>query len=128
MSKASAQGLKADLKRRSEQMKAKASTALESAAQELAGAIRGKARIQSGNLARSVEAVRHGSGWRVQAGGDLTTREVRAGSGKSYDYARANEFGTVEQKANPFFFNTVRAKKGGIKRRVTKAMSDGMLD
>jgi HK97 gp10 family phage protein len=59
---------------------------------------------------------------RIVAGGDLTTKEVRAGSGKSFDYTRAEEFGTQEQKAIPFFFTTYRARKAGIKQRVTEGL------
>lgn len=50
----------------------------------------------------------------VQAGGDLTTREVREGSGVSYDYAEGFEYGTKHQHAKPFFWSTYRAKREGI--------------
>src|SRR4051812_24557117 len=33
----------------------------------------------------------------VQAGGDMTTKEVREGSGKPYDYSEAFEYGTSHQ-------------------------------
>ena len=46
---------------------------------------------------------------RVVAGGQLTVRS--AISGKPYDYARADEFGTVKMKARPFFFPTYRLMK-----------------
>ncbi len=151
MSKASIAALRKDLQAVSEKLKANAGSAIEAAAQELAGAIRSRAPIKSGKLAKSVQAVEVRPGrWRVQAGGDLTTKEARAGGttysrevkigsgdtagiakkkggkGVTYDYARAQEFGTVNEPAHPFFFNTYRAKKNGIKRRVKQAMQDGV--
>jgi hypothetical protein len=40
-----------------------------------------------------------------------------------YDYVRAEEFGTQDQPAIPFFYNTYRARKSGIKQRVTQAVA-----
>jgi HK97 gp10 family phage protein len=129
MSKESVTALKAELQRRSEKLKANAGSATEFAAQDLAGSIRARAKIKTGNTAKSVEAVHLGGDrWRVQAGGDLTTKEVRAGSGKSYDYTRAEEFGTATTPASPFFFNTYRAKKAGVKRRAIQKLTDGVVD
>ncbi len=42
----------------------------------------------------------------VQAGGDMTTKTVREGSGVPYDYSEAFEFGTRHQEARPFFWPT----------------------
>lgn len=127
MSKASVKALRDALAKQTATLVANAQSAIAASAQELAGAIRSRAPIKSGNLARSVAAVALKSGgFRVQAGGDLTTREVRKGSGKPYDYARAVEFGTVNEKAHPFFYNTYRARKAGIKRKVKKAMTDAI--
>lgn len=58
---------------------------------------------------------------RVVAGGRET---VRPGiSSRPYDYARADEFGTVEMQAQPFFFPTYRLMKkkiiAAMKRRIT---------
>jgi HK97 gp10 family phage protein len=60
----------------------------------------------------------------VQAGGPLTTKEVREGSGVSYDYAEAFEFGTSRQPARPFFYNTYDAMKGEILDSVNDAVSE----
>jgi HK97 gp10 family phage protein len=61
---------------------------------------------------------------RVVAGGVLTTRP--SVSSTPYDYARADEFGTREMPARPFFFPTYRLKKkkmiSAIKRRITAAI------
>src|SRR5215813_4486970 len=59
---------------------------------------------------------------RVVAGGQLTTRP--SVSSNPYDYARADEFGTVNMKAQPFFFPTYRLMKkriiAAMKRRIAK--------
>jgi HK97 gp10 family phage protein len=62
----------------------------------------------------------------VKAGGPLTTRVVRKGSGLNYDYALANEYGTRKMKAQPFFYPTYRLMKkklrSAIQRRARKAI------
>src|SRR5262245_57876524 len=45
----------------------------------------------------------------VQAGGDMTTSEIREGSGVPYDYALGFEFGNSHQPARPFFYSTYNA-------------------
>ncbi len=123
--------------------------ALKAEADALADAIRARApKGDSGNLARSVRVVSSSDGfsYSVVAGGDLTTKEIRGasgvkyerevkigtddtqniakkagGKGVTYDYARATEFGTVNEAAEPFFFNTYRSRKSGIKKRITQA-------
>lgn len=61
---------------------------------------------------------------RVVAGGSATIRPTI--SSKPYDYARADEFGTVKMPAKPFFFPTYRLKKKGMissmKRKITAAI------
>lgn len=57
---------------------------------------------------------------RIVAGGRET---VRPGvSSRPYDYARADEFGTAEMQARPFFFPTYRLMKkkiiAAMKRRI----------
>src|SRR5258708_37044533 len=56
----------------------------------------------------------------AQAGGDMTTKDIRDGSGVPYDYAEAFEFGTSHQSARPFFWPTYRA----MKARIHNATSD----
>ncbi|MDA9529247.1 hypothetical protein [Bradyrhizobium sp. CCBAU 25338] len=60
----------------------------------------------------------------VQAGGELTTKEVREGSGQPYDYALGFEFGTSRQAARPFFFNTYEAMRDDLQ----KAIDDGVSE
>lgn len=57
----------------------------------------------------------------VVAGGPLTTKEVRSGSGVSYDYALAGEFGTSDTPAQPYFYGPYRLIKRRIKSRITRA-------
>jgi HK97 gp10 family phage protein len=61
---------------------------------------------------------------RVMAGGADTTRS--GGGGKSYDYARAVEFGTVKTPAQPFFFPTFRlmrkAMRSSMRRKISKTI------
>lgn len=58
----------------------------------------------------------------VQAGGDMTTKEVREGSGVDYDYALAFEYGTSHQHAKPFFWPTYREKREGIEQAISDAV------
>jgi HK97 gp10 family phage protein len=62
----------------------------------------------------------------VQAGGDLTTKEIREGSGINYDYAEAFEFGTSRQHAKPFFWPTYRAKRQGIVDTINQAIEKAL--
>jgi HK97 gp10 family phage protein len=60
---------------------------------------------------------------KIKAGGKLTTKEVRKGSGVAYDYARADEFGTEHAPAKPFFFPTFRLRKKAIRTSVRKQIT-----
>jgi HK97 gp10 family phage protein len=60
----------------------------------------------------------------VQAGGQLTTKEVREGSGEPYDYAEAFEFGTSIQPARSFFYSTYNAMKDDMQEEINEAMSE----
>lgn len=60
----------------------------------------------------------------VQAGGDLTTKEVRDGSGVPYDYAEAFEFGTSRQAARPFFWPTYRASRDQMQEAIDDAVNE----
>ena len=61
----------------------------------------------------------------VRAGGERTTRPVRKsakGNAPTYDYALAQEFGTSDMPANPFFYPTYRAKRKAFKRALNAAV------
>jgi HK97 gp10 family phage protein len=80
-------------------------------------------RGESGDLEHSIRKIPGKTKliWRLVAGGQLTIR--RSVSAKAYDYARADEFGTVNMKARPFFFPTYRLRKkrivAAMKRKLT---------
>ncbi len=63
---------------------------------------------------------------RIVAGGELTVRP--SVSSKPYDYARADEFGTVHMHAQPFFFPTYRLLKkkiiSSMKRKITASIKE----
>ena len=77
---------------------------------------------ERGELAHSVRVVQSQKPTvvRIVAGGKLTVRP--AISATPYDYARADEFGTVKMQARPFFFPTYRLRKkkiiAAMKRRI----------
>lgn len=58
----------------------------------------------------------------VQAGGDMTTKEVRDGSGIGFDYAEAFEYGTTHQHARPFFWPTYQSKKEQMIQAINDAV------
>ncbi|MET4242740.1 hypothetical protein [Bradyrhizobium sp. RT10b] len=64
----------------------------------------------------------------VQAGGDMTTKEVREGSGEAYDYALGFEFGTSRQPARPFFFSTYNAMRDDMQQAIDDAVSEVLND
>lgn len=63
----------------------------------------------------------------VRAGGPLTTKAARAGQG-SYDYALAQELGTIDVDPTPFFYVSVRAKKSATKRRIRAGIKNGIKE
>lgn len=78
---------------------------------------------ETGNLEASCVAV-PGNGpleYAVQAGGDLTTREIRKGSDVDYDYAVAFNHGTSRQPAREFFYSTYQARKDEIQKAIDEA-------
>ena len=92
----------------------------------LAHAMAGSAPKGDGVLAGSarVEGNASGTRWYVKIGGKATTRPVRHGATATYDYALAQELGTVDQPARPFFYPTYRVRKAGIKAAIRKAAAD----
>lgn len=61
---------------------------------------------------------------RIVAGGQQTIRPAM--SSRPFDYSRADEFGTKNMKARPFFFPSYRLRKkrmvAGMKRKLTAAI------
>ncbi len=83
-----------------------------------------EAPADSGDLEKSCTVVpgENDLEWIVQAGGELTTREVRQGSGVDYDYALAFEYGTSRQHARPFFWPTYRERKDDMQQAINDAI------
>lgn len=108
-------------------VKRRVATVIKAEADKLSTAIKAKApRGETGNLAASVQVRRKKSETELEvtAGGDLTTKEIRKGSGESYDYSRSVEFGGVNSPAQPFFFNTYREMAPEIRQAIDDAVSD----
>lgn len=100
---------------------------LRDAAEKLAAAIKDEAREKSGALKQSIQVRQLDDGsFEVTAGGDLTTKEVRAGSGVYYDYAMAEEFGTVNDDGHPFFYNTARRVAPELRDEIEDALNDAL--
>lgn len=81
---------------------------------------------ETGNLEASCVAV-PGNGpleYVVQAGGDLTTTEIREGSGVNYDHAIAFEHGSSRQPARPFFWPTYQVRKDEIQKAIDEAANE----
>lgn len=81
------------------------------------GNLRASCRVEDGR--NELEVV-------VLAGGPLTTKEVRIGSGEPYDYALAVEFGNARVGAQPFFFPIYRRMRRGIEGAINKAMEQAL--
>lgn len=99
---------------------------LKEEADNLADAIKAEAPRDTGALAESVKVRRKRNELELEvtAGGELTTKEIRAGSGVSYDYALAAEYGTSKQAAQPFFYNTFHAREDEIRERIQDKMKE----
>lgn len=104
---------------------------LQREAEALAAAMKARVPVKTGRLRDSIYAERVKTSTiagqkgllevRVVAGGTLTTVAARQGHG-SYDYSRGVEFGTSDTQAEPFFFNTYRARKGQIRAAVENSI------
>lgn len=128
-------------------MKRKLAQAIKDEADKLATAIKEAAPRRTGALANSVKVRRRKDDLDlvVTAGGAATTklysrgvgyeREVtvgqgdnqsigRGGSGVSYDYSLAVEFGSTDHPAEPFFYPTARRMQPEIQENIQKAIDE----
>ena len=93
----------------------------------LVQAIESVAPVDEGGLKTSVRKIpgKKVTQIRIVAGGVLTTRPSIS-STPSFDYARADEFGTEKMPPKPFFFPTYRLKKkkmiSAMKRKITASI------
>jgi len=104
--------------------------AVAKSANELAAVMKTMAPKDDGDLVKSikVEDGYHALSKAVVAGGELTTRPVREGADASYDYAFAQELGTTEMQANPFFYPAKRLMDKRIKSRLKRAAAKAVRD
>lgn len=62
----------------------------------------------------------------VKAGGELTTKEVRGGSGVEFDYALGFEYGTSHQNAKSFFWPTYNALRDDMQSEIKDAIGKAL--
>lgn len=112
------------------------SEVLKEQAHELADAQRSALRSllqppeETGHLEESIAVdVRGPTDVHVVAGGNLTTGDIREGSGVEYDYALGFEFGTARgQPARPFFYPPYRASREQIDEAISNAIDEAIND
>lgn len=124
--------LTAQFRRMREKVRAANAEALAENAEDLAGRIRAAAPKDEHQLEQTVRVVpgKDGVTQRVVAGGKATQRPVEHGQSPTFDYARAQEFGTEQMPANPFFFPVYRKRKRAMrakqKRAIRKAIKESL--
>lgn len=104
--------------------------ALNTSADELVGTMKRLAPVEDGALQGSIKAQpgTHELAREVVAGGEVTTRPVRNGADAEYDYALAQELGTVDMPANPFFFPAFRLLRKRLNNRIKRAIRTAVRD
>lgn len=98
---------------------------MQDAAEEVAGIMRKVGpNDRTFALERSIRVEPYASAMKVRilAGGRLTTKSVRKGASATYDYALAQEFGTQEMAANPFFYPTWRLRRRSVRTKINRAI------
>lgn len=102
---------------------------------ELVDTMKGFVQDRSGVLqgtVRSEDASGDGKiAQRVSAGGRATTKRIREsekGNAPEYDYALANEYGTEDMAAQPFFWPAWRLKRKRFKSRMSRAGKKGIQE
>lgn len=90
-------------------------------ATEMVGLAKSLAPVDEGALQDSIQMYPGPriSAFTVKAGGDVTT--VTSASG-AYDYALAQEYGTQDMAANPFFWPSYRVVRRTFRGRVGRAL------
>ncbi len=100
--------------------------AMNESGEKLADRQRSLVPVKEGTLRASIRVEpfnRGGIGVIVKAGGPTTMKPVRNTSkAPLYDYAMAQELGTQDMLAQPFFFPAYRHTKSSVKRRATVAV------
>lgn len=80
---------------------------------------------EDGELAATIDMIVNEAELKVTlvAGGEFTTKAVQHGRDGEYDYAFAQEFGTREMAAKPFFYPAYRLGKKRAKARISRAIT-----
>lgn len=100
---------------------------IDETAQEFADAVEAAAPKDEYDLASTVRVVKRGPlESYVAAGGSKTTKPVKEGQSSTYDYARANAFGTSEMEGTDFFHGPIRQRKKAARRRMNKRVRAAM--
>lgn len=98
---------------------------LNDSAEDLARIMRSVVAFEEGDLRESIKVIpdkAKATVVRVVAGSGKTM--VRSGAkGRPYNYARAVEFGTVDTRAQPFFFPTYRLRKKKMRTRMKRKIT-----
>jgi hypothetical protein len=96
-------------------------------ADEMVSTARSYVPVKTGALRNSIRSQSVGGvetgAVRVLAGGPTTTKEVRSGSGKPYDYALGIEFGNSNTPRQSFFFTAYRLIRKRHRSRASRALN-----
>jgi HK97 gp10 family phage protein len=106
-----------------------AMAALLKSSDELVNAQKALVPVKSGTLRDSIRAEPHPDELKVivKAGGPTTTKPARSGQG-SYDYSHAQEWGTADEAAQPFFYPAWRLLRKRFRNRTKRAVSKAIKD
>ena len=112
--------------------KIKLQAGMTESANALATNMRARVAVKEGTLRDSIRVEPRKQkgliGALIKAGGPTTTKPVRKGQSAQYDYAMAQELGTQDMLAQPFFFPEYRRAKSSIKRRASRAVKEAVED
>ncbi len=102
-------------------LKKKVIVALDKSTAEVVRSMEHLVETDDGDLKRSIKVEPGETEFRryVKAGGSLTTRQNKRGD--NYDYSLANEFGTEDMNAQPFFFPAWRLNRKKAAARLKRA-------
>lgn len=106
--------------------KRRIATVIAEQADSVAAEIKSKAPVDTGTLRDSVK-VRRGRNTLslvIEAGGSVTTKNVRSGSGVEFDYALAVEYGTQKAPAQPFFYTTWDERRPEVEQAISDVVSE----
>lgn len=94
-------------------------------ADELVKEMKAKAPVKTGALRDSirVEPGKQPLIYVVKAGGEATTKPVRAGVNATYDYSLALEFGAFGTPQQAYFWPSYRGLSKRVKRRIDRELS-----